>query len=121
MNMADMKISDMMKMQMELFEKHKDTWAPMEAKYGRNSILWMMEEIGEAIAIIKKKGDGEITKNPTIRALFAEEMSDVLMYYVDTLLRYGISADEISDAYLKKHTQDMGRNYDEEYRKKFQP
>lgn len=118
--MADMKMSDMMKMQMELFEKHQDTWAPMEAKYGRNSILWMVEEIGEAIAIIKKKSDAEITENPTIRALFAEEMSDVLMYYVDTLLRYGFSADEISDAYLKKHTQDMGRNYDEEYRKKFQ-
>ena len=55
--MADIKISDMMRMQMNLWEQHKDTWSPMEAKFGRNFILWMMEEMGECIAIIKKKGD----------------------------------------------------------------
>ena len=53
--MADIKISDMMRMQMNLWEQHKDTWSPMEAKFGRNFILWMMEEMGECIAIIKKK------------------------------------------------------------------
>ena len=52
--MSDIKISDMMKMQMALYEKHKDTWSPMEAQYGRNFILWMMEEVGEVISIIKK-------------------------------------------------------------------
>lgn len=117
--MSDIKISDMMKMQMALYEKHKDTWSPMEAQYGRNFILWMMEEVGEVISIIKKKGDEKITDDPSIRALFVEEMSDVLMYYVDTLLRYGISPDEISEAYIKKHVKNMGRDYDEEYMKKF--
>lgn len=33
--MSDLKISDMMRMQKELFELHKDTWSPMEAEYGR--------------------------------------------------------------------------------------
>lgn len=118
--MKNIKISDLMQMQMDLFEKHKDTWSPMEAQYGRNSILWMMEEVGEVIAIIKKKGDTEIAEKPSIRALFVEEMSDVLKYYIDTLLRYGISPDEISDAYLKKHFKNMGRNYEEEYKKKYE-
>ena len=45
--MADIKISDMMRMQVNLWEQHKDTWSPMEAKFGRNFILWMMEEMGE--------------------------------------------------------------------------
>ena len=55
--MSDIKISDMMNMQINLWEQNKDTWSPMEAEFGRDFILWMMEEIGECIAIIKKKGD----------------------------------------------------------------
>lgn len=116
--MSDLKISDMMNMQKELFELHKDTWSPMEAEYGRNFILWMMEEIGESIAIIKKKGDTAIMKDEMVRKSFCEEMSDVLMYFNDTLLRYGITAEEISEAYIAKHNKNMGRNYAEEYRLK---
>ena len=33
--MSDLKISDMMSMQNELFKLHKDTWQPMEAEYGQ--------------------------------------------------------------------------------------
>jgi len=56
-NMNGIKISDMLNMKRDLYELHKDTWSPLEAKYGRNFILWMMEEIGECISIIMKKGD----------------------------------------------------------------
>ena len=93
--MADIKISDMMRMQMNLWEQHKDTWSPMEAKFGRNFILWMMEEMGECIAIIKKKGDSAIMREASVREAFVEEMSDVLMYYFDTLLRYGVTPEEM--------------------------
>ena len=75
--MADIKISDMMRMQMNLWEQHKDTWSPMEAEFGRNFILWMMEEMGECIAIIKKKGDSAIMREASVREAFVEEMSDV--------------------------------------------
>ena len=92
----DLNISDMMKMQLELWEVNKDRWSPMEAKYGRNFLLWMIEEVGEVIAIIKKKGDNAIMEDESIRSSFVEEMSDVLMYYNETLLRYGITAEEIS-------------------------
>lgn len=112
----DIKISNMMDMQKELWELHKDKWSPMEAKYGRNFLLWMIEEIGEVISIIKKKGDNAIMNNQEVRNAFIEEMSDVLMYYNDTLLRYGITAKEISTAYIKKHNKNMGRNFQEEYK-----
>lgn len=114
----DIKISDMMKMQMELWELNKDNWSPMEAKYGRNFLLWMIEEMGEVISIIKKKGDKEIMENKDVRKDFVEEMSDVLMYYNETLLRYNISADEISKAYIEKHNKNMKRNYKEDWKNK---
>ena len=117
--MADIKISDMMEMQIELWKKHQDTWSPMEAEYGRDFILWMIEELGETIAIIKKKGDTAIMEERSVRSAFVEEMSDVLMYYIDTLLRYGVSPEELSAAYLDKHAKNMGRNYIAEYLSKY--
>lgn len=114
----DIKISEMMKMQKELWEENKENWSPMEAKYGRNFLLWMIEEMGEVISIIKKKGDNEIMTNQEVRKAFVEEMSDILMYYNDTLLRYGITANEISTAYLQKHNKNMKRNYNEEWKNK---
>lgn len=113
----DMKISEMMKMQMELWEENKEKWSPMEAKYGRNMLLWMVEELGEVISIIKKKGDNEIMTNEQVRKAFLEEMSDVLMYYNDTLLRYGVTANEISTAYIEKHNKNMKRKYKDEWNK----
>lgn len=105
--MPDLKISEMLEMQKELFEPHKDKWPPMTPEAGRNFLLFMVEEMGEAIAIIKEKGDKAIMDDPNVRAAFCEEMADVLMYYHDTLLRYGITAEEISDAYLEKHAKNM--------------
>lgn len=46
-----------------------------------------------------------------------EELSDVLMYYFDTLLRYGVTPQEISKAYCAKHSRNMGRDYEKEYQK----
>ncbi len=117
--MADLRISDMMKMQMELWEQNKERWSPMEPAYGRNFILWMMEEVGESIAVIKKKGDDAIMREPCVRASFVEEMSDVLMYYTETLLRYDVTPEEISRAYAEKHDRNMGRDYQSEYRERY--
>ena len=38
-----------------------------------------------------------------------EEMADVLMYYNDVLLCYGISADELKEAYTAKFEKNMKR------------
>ena len=106
-----------MKMQTELWEKHKDKWPPMQPEYGKDFILWMIEEIGEVISIIKKKSIHDIMDNPAVHSHFVEELSDVLMYYMDTLLRYQITPEEISKAYQEKHERNMGRDYTEEYKK----
>ncbi len=115
--MKDLKVSEMMAMQTALWAVHSDSWSPMEPKYGRDFILWMIEEIGEAASIIKKKGDHAIMSDQDVRHAFIEEMGDVLMYYFDALLRYGITAHELSAAYCEKHDRNMGRNYEDEYAK----
>ena len=56
-----------------------------------------------------------IAADPAVRGAFTEEMSDVLMYFMDTLLRYGVSPQELSEAYLNKHGTNMGRDYDGQY------
>ncbi len=116
--MSDLKLSDMAAMQRELWARHQDTWSPMEPAAGRNFILYMIEEIGECVAILKKKGDGAVMEDSAVRVHFTEEMSDVLMYFTDTLLRYGITPEELSEAYLRKHHKDMERDYEREYQDK---
>lgn len=111
----DLTISKMLELSYSLWEKHKETWSPMKSEYGKTFILYMIEEIGEAIAIIKKKGEEKIMDDPEVRARFIEELGDVLMYYMDVLNRFDISAEEFTNAYIKKFQNNMSRNYKEQY------
>lgn len=113
----DLKISEMLELSYRLWDKHKDTWSPMEPEHGRTFILYMIEEIGEAIAIIKKKGEGEIMANPDIREHFVEELGDVIMYFMDVLNRFDISAEEFSKVYLEKCEKNLNRDYAAQYKK----
>lgn len=111
----DLSLSQMQAMQKELFDLHRDTWPPLEPELGKDYILYMIEEIGETIAILKKKGCNAVVTEPEVRSAFLEEMSDVLMYYNDILLRFRVTPEELSEAYFRKHTKNMGRNYASEY------
>lgn len=113
--MSDLRISDMQKMQYELWERHKAKWSPLEPRFARESLLWMFEEIGEVIAIIKKRGEDEIMSDTNLRKEFVEELADVLMYFNDVFMRYKIAPEEISDAYVKKHLKNMKRDFDDEH------
>lgn len=115
----DLSISQMMQLQKELFQPHKDEWHPMEPEFGKDFLLYMVEEMGEVIAILKKKGSGAVAEDPAVRESFLEEMADVLMYYHDVLLRFHVTPEEISRAYLKKHSHNMGRDYRTEYEEKY--
>ena len=106
-----MDIETLMRMQRELYEKHRDTWDPLQPEYARNSLLWLVEEVGEVVAIFKKRGERETAQNPQLREAFLTEMSDVLMYFTDVLLRMGVSSEEFAAAYGKKHARNMGRDY----------
>ncbi len=113
--MSELSISDLMKRQHELYMKHKDDWGLRVPAFGKDSILWMVDEIGEVIAIIKKKGADAIMEDEHVRAHYLEECSDVLMYYLDMLECFGISAEELTDAFDKKWKSNMGRTWEENY------
>ncbi|MTI48224.1 MAG: nucleotide pyrophosphohydrolase [Firmicutes bacterium] len=106
----------MMEMSYELWNKNKEKWSPMEPEYGKNFILYMIEELGEAIAIIKKKKEEEIMNNEKVRERFIEEMGDVLMYFIDTLNRYHISPEEFSRVYKEKFYKNMKRDFTKQYK-----
>lgn len=113
----DYKISEIMQMQKDLWEQHKDKWSPLTKEYARNSMLWLVEEFGEAIAIVKKKGEDMIMDDPETRAHFIEEMNDVLMYFTDTLIRFDVSSEELCESFKSKHNYNKKRDYNKEYKK----
>lgn len=108
----DLRISEMLELSYRLWEKHSNSWSPMEPEYAKSFILYMIEEIGESIAIIKKKGEKNIMNDLEIREHFIEELCDVLMYFMDVLNRFHISSQEFSNTYIKKFEHNIGRDYE---------
>ena len=72
-------------------------------------MLWLIGEIGEVIDIIKKNGSENTVSDDTLREQLIEELADVLMYYNDVLLCYGITADELKQSYTNKFRRNMTR------------
>lgn len=105
--MSDFSINEMQEMQKVLQDKYK--WEPISSEVGRNKLLWMIGEIGEVIDIVKKHGGTEFSNDEKLRKDLIEEMADVLMYYNDVMLCYGITADELKEAYSKKFEKNMKR------------
>ncbi|MDE6254101.1 MAG: DUF550 domain-containing protein [Lachnospiraceae bacterium] len=54
-------------------------------------------------------GDLKASTDVELRKDLVEEMADVLMYYNDVMLCYGISADELKQAYTAKFENNMTR------------
>ena len=95
--------------QQALQEKYRDKWGGLTEKSGRNQLLWMMVEVGEVADIMKKKGDERILHDEEVRRHFVEEMSDVLMYFGDIMLCYGITPKELGTAFAQKYETNMKR------------
>ena len=107
--MKDFSINEMQEMQSLLQDKYKDKWEPICPEVGKNKLLWMLGEIGEVIDIIKKNGGTKAADDVDIRKELVEELADVLMYYNDVLLCYGISAEELKEVYSEKFRRNMNR------------
>ena len=107
--MSDFGINEMLEMQKTLQEKYKDKWNPISPERGKDQLLWMIGEIGEVIDIIKKHGGETACQDEKLRADLVEELTDVLMYYNDVLLCYGISAEELKRSYVSKFEKNMKR------------
>lgn len=114
--MSDLKLSEILSMQEELQEKYQEHWRELTPENGRNSLLWMMEEVGEVISIIKKRGENAIMNDENVRKKLVEEMVDIMMYYSKILICYDISPEEFSDTFLMKHAKNMKRDFVGEYK-----
>ena len=107
--MADFKVAEVLEMQMQLHERYRNVWKPFSPENGKNQLLWMIGEIGEVIDIVKKNGGRDAAEVPELKAHLVEEMADVLMYYGDVMLCYGISQEELKRAYVRKFEKNMNR------------
>lgn len=107
--MEHFNISEMQEMQKVLQEKYKGKWEPICPEIGQNKLLWMIGEIGEVIDIVKKNGGDAACNDPEIRQDLVEEMADVLMYFNDVMLCYGITEEELKKAYTEKFEKNMTR------------
>ena len=107
--MENFGFEEMQAIQKELQEKYKHKWSPLSPEIGRNKLLWLMIELGEAADVIKKSGDQKIMEDNEVRTHFIEELCDVLMYFNDVMLCYNVSIDELKEVYLQKHKKNMER------------
>ena len=107
--MAHLGLDEMQAIQKQLQEKYKDLWGGLSPRKGRDQLLWMMIEAGEAADIIKKQGDTPILEDSETRQHFIEEMCDVLMYFNDVLLCYSVTPEELETVYRNKHKRNMER------------
>ncbi len=99
--MEDFSINEMQEMQRDLQEKYKEKWELIGPETGKNKLLWMVGEIGEVIDIVKKNGGTNACTDEELRKDLVEEMADVLMYYNDVMLCYGITAEELKKSYVE--------------------
>lgn len=102
-------INEMMEMQKTLQDKYKDQWEGICPSVGKNKLLWMIGEVGEVIDLVKKNSDETVVFDHEIRKQLVEEMADVLMYYNDVLLCYGITEEELKRSYTEKFKRNMTR------------
>ena len=107
--MSEFTMNEILEMQRALQEKYKDKWEPICPEIGQNKLLWMIGEIGEVIDIVKKNGGERACTDEELRRDLVEEMADVLMYYNDVMLCYGITAEELKNSYSAKFEKNMKR------------
>ncbi len=107
--MADFGINEMQEMQRALQDRYKNRWEPICVETGANKLLWMVGEIGEVIDIVKKNGGLNAATDEKLRKDLIEEMADVLMYYNDVMLCYGITAEELKQTYVEKFEKNLER------------
>lgn len=107
--MSDFTVNEMQAMQRTLQERYRHKWEPIGPATGQNKLLWMIGEVGEVIDIVKKNGGEAACTDPALREALVEELADVLMYYNDILLCFGISAGELKQVYTEKFEKNMGR------------
>ncbi len=109
MSGLSLNFEDMQQMQKALQDRYAGWWEPIDPDHGRNKILWMLAELGEAIQVAKRHSSAEIMEEGHVRHDFVEELADVLMFFNDILLCYDISPAEFEAVYRAKYERNMTR------------
>lgn len=102
-------VNEMKLLQQRLQERYAGWWEPVDPEHGRNKLLWMLAEMGEAIQLLKRNESEELMNNAKLRHDFIEEMADVMMYLNDVLLCFDIKPEEFEEVYRAKHERNMTR------------
>lgn len=102
-------IREMQELQKALQARYAGWWEPVDPEHGKNKILWMLAELGEAIQVVKRHPVSEIQEQGKVRSDLMEELADVLMFFNDILLCYNISPEEFEEVYRAKHARNMTR------------
>ena len=105
----------MFKSQAQLTGSHPE-WLQYKPASGPYKLLWMMGEAGEIIDIVKAKDEDELVNPGPARGHLVEEIVDVQMYLIDLMACYGITPEEFSEGFAKKHQYNMIRDYAAENR-----
>ena len=100
---------DMQALQTVLQARYAGWWEPVDPEHGKNKMLWMIAELGEAIQVVKRHPVSEIMQPGNVRHDLVEELADVMMYFNDILLCYGITPEEFEAVYRAKHERNMTR------------
>ena len=116
--MEELTFQEMFEMQRQLQDAHPQ-WGGYYPERGKDSLLWAFEEMGEVVAIFKKKGAGKILSDPDVHACFLEETADVLMYLCDMMQCLSVTPEEIADAFRKKWNYNMHRDWVSQNKKLF--
>lgn len=119
MSDKDISIAEMQNLQRELQEANKEKWGEQKPEHAKSHLLYMVEEMGECISIIKKKGIDSIMQDKEVRARFLEEITDVQNYYIEVLNCLEITPEEYAKAYIEKHNYNMKRNFSKDNAEKY--
>ena len=71
-------------------------------KYDTKYVSKRLGELLDDNDIVKKHGGENASQDSELRGHLVEELADVLMYYNDILLCYGISTEELKQTYISK-------------------
>lgn len=118
MTEKDITFSEMFALQQQLQDAHPQ-WGGYYPERGKDSLLWAFEEMGEVVAIFKKKGPQQIIADPDVRSCFLEETADVLMYLCDMLRCMEVEPEEIAGAFRGKFHYNMHRDWNAQNKRLF--
>lgn len=103
-------LEEMFRLQEELQARHPE-WGGLPPERARNQLLWTFEEMGEIVAIFKKKSLEEMLEKGSVRDCFLKEVCDVFMYMSDMLLCMGVTPEELTETYRGKFRYNMRRDW----------